>query len=229
MSFSIRLGIMVLLQLVTVNCMFASGFIDHNYYYDSRDYNVLTLNIGGKISEKAQYFSLTNYFNTAEADKNFETTNFYTEQNLRWLIMSGAWPTDLTAQWVMQSNSGNDLLRLGARLRVSSVEKFSSFFNKFKTRYSVNFHVIQFDQLDGSNWQIEHVYKVSPDFWNKRLYLSGFLDHNLNDGSSTVVTEHQFGINIVNHFYGVIEYKHNGFLDSDKTGVAYGVQYKIIY
>ncbi len=207
----------------------ATGFLDFNYYYDTRDFNVLTINALANITNRVQYFSLTNYTNSIGTTNNLDKNAFYSEQNIRWLAVREKIPTDLTLQWVIRNPDENDLLRFGFRVRVSAIEGIKNIFKALNTFYSVNFHLLQIDHVDGFDWQIEHIYKIFPDILGKRLYLSGFVDHNINSGKSTVVTEHQLGFRVIDQFYLVSEYRYKGSLNKEKSGVGLGVEYKILF
>ena len=197
----------------------ATGFLDFNYYYDSRDFNVTTINILANLKNRFQYFSLTNYTNSIGTPHNFEHTDYYTEQNLRWAFSEQS-PFDLTAQWLTRSSGTNDALRLGFRYRIKPFSELS---------YSINVHAVQFDTSPIYYWQIEHVYSLNilPQLLNHRAYLSGFLDHNIGNRKNTVVTEHQIGYRLIDALHAVIEYRFNGYLTDEKSGIGYGLQYKI--
>ena len=38
-----------------------TGFLDFNYYYDTRDFNILTINAGAKLPHDFEYFQFVNY------------------------------------------------------------------------------------------------------------------------------------------------------------------------
>ena len=62
---------------------------------------------------------------------------------------------------------------------------------------------------------MEHVYRLSFPQLNERLYLSGFIDHTINQKSSTnvpsdpIVMETQLGFRIVENLFAVTEYRSN--------------------
>lgn len=207
----------------------ATGFLDFNYYYDTRDFDVLTINALANITERVQYFSLTNYSNSISTNKNFIRNRLFSEQNIRWLAIQEKFPTDLTLQWVISNPGKKDLLRLGFRFRVSSFNWLKSAFQSLNMSYTTNFHLLQIDHVDGFDWQIEHVYKFVPNILEKRIYIGGFADHNFSPGKSVLVTEHQLGFRVVDQLFLVAEYRHNGFLKTKKSGVGLGIEYKIIF
>lgn len=117
-----------------------TGFIDFNMYYDTRDFNVMTINILAKLPNRFQYFSLTNYLSDNES---VDLANFYSEQNLRWQINKMS-SLDLTLQYVMRQGSANDDLRFGVRWRLSDTRKLAGIFKKLNMSYSLNPMFFQF-------------------------------------------------------------------------------------
>lgn len=201
------------------------GSLDFNYYYDTRDLNVYTINTQLKIAPRLEYFSFVNYFNAAQTTRNMDLTSYYMEQNLRWSLPSGL-PADLVTQFASSSGGLNDVLRFGGRWKVSSTKGFDGFFKKINTFYAVTFFPVQFDSLAGYQWQIEHVYRTElmPGLLDKRVYLSGFVDQNIGPGSLPWVTEHQLGVRLAGNLYAAVEYRHNAFLKK-KDGVGLGLEY----
>lgn len=204
-----------------------TGFIDFNMYYDTRDFNVMTINILAKLPNRFQYFSLTNYLST---DKTVDLANFYSEQNLRWQIKKTS-PLDLTFQYVMRQGSANDDFRFGVRWRLSDTPKLKGLFKTLNMSYSVNPMVFQFRAKAESKYmtQIEHVYRIK--LYKDIIYLGGFADQNFvyNNGKVAFkwVTEHQLGTRIVDQLYAVAEFRINDFLESDNTGLGLGLEYVI--
>ncbi|MFH1619269.1 MAG: hypothetical protein ABIG11_05125, partial [bacterium] len=189
------------------------GYLDFNYYYDTRDFNVFTINSQLKMTRQLEYFSFVNYFNSAKTSLNRDLTNYYTEQNLRWSLLPGI-PAEAVVQYVSTGGGKNDVLHFGGRWRVSSTGWFENFLKRINMFYAVSFFPLQFDSREGYHWQIEHVYRMElfPDLTDKRLYLSGYADHNIGPGNLPWVTEHQLGIRLVGGLHAVSEYRHNGFL-----------------
>ncbi|MCY4523489.1 MAG: hypothetical protein OXB84_01990 [Halobacteriovoraceae bacterium] len=209
----------------------ATGFMDFNYYYDSRDFNSLTIKNMANITDQTQYYSFVNYSNSSGSDKNLDKTKFYTEQNIRWAVIKNFMPVDLTTQWVIRSWNHNDILRFGPRLRVSTTKWLKKFFKYMNMRYTINFYVVNLGGNDNYNWQMEHVYKIMlfPKTFNNRIYISGFFDHNFISTGDKIVTEHQIGFRIIDQLFIVSEYRLNEFFTSKKSGVGTGLEYKIIF
>ena len=212
------------------------GFLDFNTYYDSRSSTVLTLNILANLPHRFQYFSLTNYFSPVNATVLSDLESFYTEQNIRFSPKE-ALPVDATLQWVVRSPGENDALRVGARWRLSDTSGIESFFERLNMAYSVNFHFYQLDFVSqpGWRWQIEHVYRMNvlPQMLGKRVYVGGFLDHNLqpfapaDPYASRIVTEHQLGIRVTAGLHVVAEYRFNEYFDKSEHGLGIGLQFVI--
>jgi hypothetical protein len=79
--------------------------------------------------------------------------------------------------------------------------------------------------------QMEYVYKIDiiPSKLNKRLYISGFADQDLqwstnNSLKSIWVTEHHLGVRILGGLHAVTEYLVNEYLP-DRSGWGLGIQY----
>ena len=212
------------------------GFIDLNGYFDTREFAVQTINLFAKLPYRLEYFSLTNFFNAVEAEHPEDLDTYYTEQNLRYSPFEKV-PLDAAMQWMHRSGTQNDILRVGARWRLMNTPLLDDWFARIGLVYFVNFYVGQFDDLpsQGTRMQIEHVYKlpILRALLDERVYLGGFLDHNLwFDGpagtdESTIVTEHQLGVRLVDHLYAVAEFRRNEFLPEKKNGVGFGLEYVV--
>ena len=211
-----------------------SGFVDFNVYYDTREFSVLTYNILANISERLQYFSLTNY---QSAERSFDMGSSYAEHNLRWKIKKKT-PLDLTFQYVLRNGVDNDDFRFGIRWRLNNTPKIDSFLKKLNMSYSFNPMFIEFSRREAAKFMtiIEHVYKINiaPKALNNRLYIGGFIDQNFeypNTGGILFnwVSEHQLGVRLFDEFYAVLEYRINDFLPADNYGLGYGIEYNIIF
>lgn len=204
-----------------------TGFIDLNMYFDTREFNVMTINILAKLPNRFQYFSLTNYLG---ADQSVDLASFYSEQNSRWQIKKMS-PLDLTLQYVMRQGKANDDIRFGIRWRLSDAPKLKGFFSKLNISYSLNPMFFQFRANTNTKYmtQVEHVYRIK--LYKDRIYLGGFADQNFVYSNGKVafnwVTEHQLGTRIVDHLYAVVEFRINDFLESDNTGLGIGLEYVI--
>lgn len=211
----------------------ASGFADFNAYRDTRSFSELTINALANITDRVQYFSLTN---NSGVPNTSDLQSFFSEQNIRWKVAKNS-PVDLTSQWTLRTGEGNDNWRLGIRVRLNNLTLLKSLFRKINLTYSLNFHLFQFDfdKPTGYFTQMEHVYKLLlfPQPLNRRVYISGFADQNFRSGSeenkTKWVTEHQLGIRIIDEFYVVAEYRINDFFLSGHYGLGYGLEYKIIF
>ena len=205
------------------------GFIDLNaYFYDTREQSTLTINLLSSLPYRFQYFSFVNYDSAFASGDPEEIESFYSEQQLAWHLPNSL-PLQLVANWSITNGPDNDAIRFGPAWIVSSTRFFDQFFKMVNVFYMVRFYLLQIDSLDGFNWQMEHVYSTAlfPNLLANRVYISGFADHNfLDDGSTTLVTETQLGIRIIDQFFAIAEYRHSDFTP-DKDGVGFGVEYKI--
>ena len=205
------------------------GFVDLNYYWDDRDFNVLTVNTGAKLPYDFEYFSLLNVFGSfGDASELENWTGFFTEHNLRRPIAKDSEclkSMDWNIQWA-DGNGPNEVLRLGIRNRFHDMPGpiGDLFRDVLKTKYVITF---TFYEGDGSGWQMEHVYR--REFLDGLIYVGGFADHNINgtSDSSDWVAECQFGLRLHGNLYAVAEQRYFSFVDDSrfKSGWGYGVEY----
>ena len=178
-----------------------SGIIDFNFYPYLSDVDsdtVYTVNIAATLDDGFSYFSLTNFSNQSDTGELQDINGFYTEQNIRWKISDFS-PLDLTAQFNFRSGDDNDRHRLGIRWRLNDTSALQSVFQRLHLAYSLNFHLVQFDDVDANVWQIEHVFRLTMPQISNRLYLAGFIDHSFNEDlpddtpRNPIVSEIQLG------------------------------------
>lgn len=212
-----------------------SGFLNFNIYpvlSDVDNDSVFSLNIFSTLPKRLHYFSLTNFYNQADEEALRDTTEFYSEHNIRWKLSEQA-PIDLTIQYNLRSNDDNDRLRLGIRWRLNDTAGIQPFFKVLHLSYAINFHLLQLDDGDDEITQMEHTVNMRFPYISDRLYLAGFIDHtfgetNTNDTpENPIVAEAQFGIRLIDNFYSVAEYRLNQYRRSDINNMAYGLEYKI--
>lgn len=208
-----------------------TGFLDFNYYHDTRDFNVLTINAGAKLPYDIEYFQFVNYtsqFGNESALENW--TDFFTEIHLRRPIAKdNKWlkHLDWTVMWA-DGGRPQEVGRLGVRWRFHDTPgTIGEFFrDTLKLKYSLNFHVVE---DDGSGWQMEHVYR--RNFFDGLVYVGGFADHNVNGtaDSSDWVAETQVGVKLLGNFYAVAEHRYFSFANSSrfKQGVGIGIEYAV--
>ncbi len=211
------------------------GIIDFNVYpymSDVESDNVVTINVASKLPNRFSYFSLSNFGNQALESELEETLSFYTEQNVRWQIREDQ-PFDLTLQVNLRSGENNDRHRLGIRWRINQSKALAEWFERIHLSWSMNFHLVQFDNEAPNVWQIEHVYKLAFPWLTERLYLAGFIDHTFNQDlpsgmpSNPIVGETQIGYRLFDHFYFVTEYRVNQYRRDDVNNLAMGLEYII--
>ena len=208
-----------------------TGFVDFNYYGDTRNFSVLTINAGAKLPYDFEYFQFVNYTSPLGNESALENwTDFFTEIHLRRPIAKDSeWfkHLDWTVMWA-DGSGPQEVGRLGVRWRFQDTPgPIGSFFrDTLKLNYSLNFHFLE---DDGSGWQMEHVYRRS--FLDGLVYVGGFADHNVNGtaDSSDWVSETQVGVKLLGNFYAVAEYRYFSFANSSrfKQGVGIGVEYAI--
>lgn len=211
------------------------GFIDFNaypYLSDVSSDSTATINAGAKLANRFAYFSLTNFTNQETTSELSELNNFYTEHNLRWQVAEQS-PLDLTLQLNFRSGNDNDRHRLGVRWRLDDTPVFKSFFSSINLKWSINFHLLQVDDVPADVWQMEHVFLASFPYISDRLYFSGFADHTFNEDlpnnlpDNPIVAEAQLGCRVIDNFYLIAEYRVNQYRRSDVNNLALGLEYII--
>ncbi|MEE9383949.1 MAG: hypothetical protein V3V08_11100 [Nannocystaceae bacterium] len=211
-----------------------AGFIDLNGYYDTRGGAVFTINLLADLPRRVQYFSLTNFWGPLNGSNPVDVGSVYSEQHLRWRVFKNV-PLGLAGQWAIRSEARNDLIRAGLRWYTADTPGLDRVFDAINLSYALNFYPAQLDYIQGGGWrsQLEHAYrlKMLPKHLDRRIYVSGFLDHNLwaqaPDGApvSRVVTEHQLGLRLFAGLHVVAEARYNQYLAEQTFGVALGLQY----
>lgn len=214
-----------------------AGFIDFNIYpylSDVDNDTVITINIAAKLKHRFSYFSLTNFSNQAGASELSEIDGFYTEQNIRWQLTEQS-AFDATVQMNFRSGEDNDRHRLGLRWRLSDDPLLSRWFANINSSYSVNWHIIQFDNQDADVWQLEHVFRIGFPYISDRLALTGFVDHTFNEDLPTdyptnpIVAETQLSYRLIENLHAIAEYRVNQYRRSDVNNLAAGFEYKMIW
>ncbi len=201
------------------------GFLDLNYYYDFRHFNVYTIYTLVPFSENWSYFSLVNYESPLATSTAFETESFYTEQNATFSPWKNFLSFNLQAALV--SGTDNDALRAAVVVSLDRIDAFNDFFRALHGWYSIYFHLLQVDSTSEYQWQIEHVYRFQllPSLLDNRAYLAGFFDHNIGPGT-TNVTAHRVGFRVLGGLYLTSEYRYVGFYPDDKrSGFRAGLEF----
>lgn len=232
-----RLALVLVLCVVSTRPVAAQaplgGFLDFNGYYDTRAFSTLTVNLLSNLPSGFQYFSLTNFSGAVDAATAGDLGAFYSEQHLRW-SPSSTLPLDLTALWNLKSGEQNDVVRFGVRWRPGDTRGIGHVLRKLRLSYTLNLHAAKLTYASTGGWQpqIEHAYRW--DLVPGRLYLGGFLDHDLQVGGdatlerSRIVTEHQLGYQIVPGLYAVLEARLNQRMGpDDDLGLGFGFQYQV--
>lgn len=209
------------------------GFLDFNGYYDTRSFSTLTVNLLSNLPSGFQYFSLTNFSGAIDGDPAGDLGAFYSEQHLRWSPSSSV-PLDLTALWNLKSGDRNDVVRFGVRWRPGDTGGIGDFLKTIRLAYTINLHAAKLTWEPTGGWQpqIEHAYRW--DLIPGRVYVGGFLDHDLQFGGdetlprSRVVTEHQLGYQMLPGLYAVLEARVNQRMGpDDDTGLGFGFEYQV--
>jgi hypothetical protein len=211
------------------------GFLAFNVYpylSDVPNDSTFDLSMGASLPNRISYFGFINLLNQRDSAELADTNSFYMEQNLRWQIAEAS-SFDTTLQYVSKTGDDNDKLRLGVRWRLHDSALLHDAFAAIHVKWSVNLHVLQADHDPKQSWQIEHAFFMSFPYISDRIYLSGFIDHNMNETvaalvpENPVVAEAQLGYRLVDNLYLVGEYRLNEYRRSDINNVAVGLEYKM--
>ncbi len=204
------------------------AFNFYPYLSDVKTDSDFTINILAPLPARFSYSSFINMSDVLSAgDPNF----LLTEQNLIWQV-SARLPVDLVAQDIIRKGHDNDTIHLGIRWRLNNTPALASFFRAINLNYAVQIFPTRIDQRDVGGWQISHNYQMTFPYISDRLYLAGFLDHNIDETSrpgitrDNVVSETQFGVRLYRQLYAVAEYRINDYRRSDNTNVGAGFEIK---
>ncbi|MDD9897624.1 MAG: hypothetical protein OXU45_01355, partial [Candidatus Melainabacteria bacterium] len=208
------------------------GYIDFNSYYDTRNFQVNTMNAKLDLPGPFSYFGFTNWSGDQTGDDAFDFGEHYTEHGLYYDQVFDS-PFDFTVQYADASGFNNDVMRLGAQAHVHKFKYIDQLFKKVNASYWLSYFPWQVDGLDDYAFQLQHVWfmKMLPATVADRLYLSGFADHNFLIGDTPahnkLVAENQFGYRVWKGLHLVTELRWNGYLPKgDRFGVGIGAQYK---
>lgn len=215
-----------------------SGGLDANYTYDTRDMNRLTIDARLGLPYRFSYRSYFNFDSAMGPDNsNFDTTNFYSEQNLWWNPYSPV-PVDLAFQWQLLSGPANDLALFGLRYRISDTPVVDEFFSKIHLTLTSQIHALQTDFKNSEGWgmSFEHRWHLDilPGLFDDRVFIDGFLDHNLNYGGETIVTnnhhtlitESKLGIRVFGGLNAIAAFRFDETAPKH-TGGAFGLEYAV--
>lgn len=209
-----------------------TGFLDFNFYpYTSVDSdNAITINALANLNHGFQYFSLTNFGRNPNWAALQEVDAVLTEQNLRW---KPDWdlPIAMAGQALLRTGVGdNDVLRFGPRWTGHKTGCLEEISNRFHLKYWIACYGLQFDHTTGNQWQIEYVFRwdVLPELLDNRVYLSGFVDQNIDHSAGTKTTwleETQLGVRVLGDWHVVAEQRYNGFRRGREASLGLGLEY----
>tara|TARA_R110000868_G_scaffold201909_5_gene449422 strand:- start:7134 stop:7961 length:828 start_codon:yes stop_codon:yes gene_type:complete len=211
-----------------------SGFASINVYpylSDVDNDSAVTLVAGTNLTPQFSYFGFVNIYEQGSDNAQDDRFTYFSEHNLRWRPNTES-PWELTAQANIRTGNNNNRYRLGARIHLQQLTLLNPFFAAIHLKWAINFHALQFDHDPAHAWQIEHSYSMSFPYLSERLYLSGFIDHAINETMPTdlpnnpVVWETQIGYRLVDKLYLVSEYRINQYRRSDVDNLAVGLEYK---
>lgn len=204
------------------------AFNFYPYLSDVKTDSDFTINMLVPLPSRLSYFSFINFSDAlSEGNADF----MLTEQNLIWNV-SEKLPVDLVAQDIIRRGRNNDTIHLGIRWRLNNTPALASFFRAINLNYALQIFPTRIDQRDVGGWQISHAYQMTFPYISDRLYLGGFLDHNIDETTRPgltrdyVISETQFGIRLYRQLYAVVEYRINDYRRSDNTNLGAGFEIK---
>ncbi len=210
------------------------GSVDGNYTYDTRDMNRLTLNTLIFFPYGISYYNVFHLNSLMAVDGgNFDLDNYYHEQDIWWNVYRKV-PVDLVFQWQSMSGANNDQARFGFRWRISDTPWIKPFCEKIHLFLTTQVHAFQTDFNPSAGWgfSFEHFWRmqVLPSIFNDRVYIAGYMDHNLDYGGATagnnsaIVTETQIGVKVYGNLNVIAEYRYSDY-DARQHGVGFGLEY----
>lgn len=213
-----------------------SGSLDMNYTFDTRDMNRLTLDTLIFFPYRITYYNVFHMNSLMDTPgDNFDIDNIYHEQDLWWAPFENI-PVDAVVQLQVIQGTINDQLRAGFRWRISDTSFLKAFFENIHLFLTSQFHPIQthFYDVAGYGFSFEHYWRVQvlPETFDDRVYVAGYLDHNLNYGGTTngdnhsFSTETQLGVRVIGHLNAITEFRYSDY-DVKSTGVAFGLEYVV--
>jgi len=204
------------------------AFNFYPYLSDVTSDGDFTVNISSPLPSRFSYFSFINFSDVlSSGDANF----LLTEQNLIWEIWDKL-PIDLVAQDTIRRGRNNDTIHLGVRWRLNTTPVLGGFFKAINLIYALQIFPTRIDQRDVGGWQLSHTYQMTFPYISDRLYLGGFLDHNIDETTRPgltrdyVISETQLGVRIYRQLYLVAEYRINDYRRSDNTNFGAGFEIK---
>lgn len=198
------------------------------YQHTVKDDVDFTTTINAQLPGRFSYFG---YVNTNGVVTDGSSRFVRSEQNLRYSF-SEYTPLDFNAQSVLIRGDSNDFYQIGIGWRVHDTPGWQDFFERINLIYRITFQLRQFSVDDNSGWAMEHFFRMTFPNVSDRLYLSGFMDHSLNQAvpanvpSNPIVAEIQLGMRMFDRFYAISEYRINQKRVDDEYNFAVGIEYK---
>lgn len=194
-------------------------------FSDHRGFQTLRLSSSLTLPYNFDYFQFTNF------QLNYDGLDFYsyyTEQNLFHKTFENI-KTDLGFQYMGLSGNQNDSFRLGTRFRVHEFSYIKNFAEKINLQ-ALTFKLLPYEFNDSNDYEfsMEYFYRIvpAPKLFRERVYIQGFLDHNLRLGSApnAIITEHRIGIRTYKNLYTTTSLIYSNISDTNQIGVAFGLE-----
>ncbi len=203
------------------------GFIDQMVYTDNRGFTTFRLKSDLELPLNLEYFQFAN-FNLNDGSDFY---SYYTEQSLYHKTFKEQ-GVDLAAQFVGQSGEDNNSLRLGTRVRLADMPKIKRLAEKLNIKFlNFSFFPYQIDGNDTYDMAMEHFYHINlfPKTFNERVFLQGFVDHNIQLGKSAkpavVVSETRLGVRIYKGLYLASGLRYDNIRNTDQIGASIELEY----
>ncbi len=133
---------------------------------------------------------------------------------------------------MIRKGHDNDTLHLGLRWRLNDTPGIGNWLDSLHLEFSTHVFPLREDQRDLGGWQLSHTYTIRLPYLSKRIYFSGFFDHNLDEKRpggghrNVIISENQLGFRLFSNIYAVAEYRVNQYRSSDSSNVGFGLELK---
>ena len=205
----------------------ANAKLKAQYYFDSRDFNTLTLEIGGELPIGFSVWGFTDFHGDHnDAGNRGEMTRTFSEYRLshggigQLLKLPGL---GLQAEYNDMTPGNNNLGRFGVTYKHKlPIPKLGMSGGKQGWLQWRGFPV----ETDGNGGQVSLIYFLPL---HDRVNIAGFADINFIDGASDRwIVEPQLNVRMYQQFWAILEYRYNGFErandDLDGSGWAAGIR-----
>lgn len=219
----IRIPVFVILFLVIHTSHSQEKAVNNSiaYYFDSRDYNTLSVNTSASLPSGFKLWGFTDIHGNQNTGSRYDLDRFFMEYRIlhkipeQWIF--GLKDVGILAEYNNFNGSNNDLFRCGPYISRKIPLPWG-------TKGSLQLRAFPYE-TESHNKQLSLSYLIP---FTDRFSLSGFADLNfLDGGTNRWVIEPQLNYKINTRVTLLLEYRYNGFESSNPTlrgsGAALGV------